>query len=117
MEKEEEEALKENRYIVDGDSQNQYDVSNIMVGGEMPELKNDGERYICAKEVGIFIRKYGFCGCEGNVAKFLEHVGELHRLVCLNEWGITRLSYALDHQAFAKLHKPAIEIAKRNANG
>lgn len=84
-----------NKYLVDDPRfKSRYDAVDILISGNIPELKDDGERYVCANEVGKFIQTNGVNGSEENLAKLLNGFSTVHKLVLLQ---------LLDAQQIAKL--------------
>jgi len=60
---------------------NVYDMVDILVDGNIPTFANDGEKFICATEVGKFIRSAGFSGIEENFCKLCDALGLVHFMV------------------------------------
>ena len=81
----EDSILEDNKYLIEASGyQTKYDAVDILVSGEFPQFNSDGERFTCAYEIGTFLKNQnGFSGTEDNFIKFLNHLGNLHSIVCL----------------------------------
>jgi hypothetical protein len=80
----EEMSIEKNKYLVGAPKrENIYDPLEIVLEGNFPEFESDADKFICAVEIGKFINNTGICGNENNILKFLDHLGDVHRTVCL----------------------------------
>jgi hypothetical protein len=71
--------IEGNKYLIGAPKRKAvYDVAEIIVNKNFPEFNSDKERFICANEVGQFVRENGFCSCENNILDFMEHLGLVH---------------------------------------
>lgn len=90
-----------NRYILGAPNRkDEYDVTEILLDGKFPEFKSDADRAVCVIELATFINNNGFCGNEGNVAKFLKHIGPAHRVLFLRNLNYNRMEYLIDSSEF-----------------
>lgn len=98
--------LDGNPYYIDGPTYKiRHDISDIVLYGEIPKMKSQPEQFICAVEVGKFIKRNGFSGCEENIAKLLQYLDVHQRVVCMQQWTTAQLNYAVEHEAFAFLRR------------
>lgn len=75
-----------NKYLVGAPNrENMYDPFEIVTEGKLPELNNDADRFICASEVGEFLKNNGLCGYEDNVVNFLNYLDVVHALLCIKD--------------------------------
>jgi hypothetical protein len=103
--------VEKNKYLIGAPGRKDiYDPANIILFGELPEFKSDSERFICAMEVGLFIQNNGITGCEENVAKFLWHLGQVHRIVCLKQWHLKDMEVATKSEKFKDIIESIMKI-------
>lgn len=111
----EEEMIKEgNRYLLSAPKRkNEYDPIEILVEGNLPDFTSDADRFICALEMGYFLRKQkgGFCGTEENAAKLMEHMGPTYTVLMMKQWPLPLMERAARHKAFANITKLIVSIA------
>lgn len=79
---EEESVVENNRYMC---HKLVYDPVDILVDGNIPIYNNDGDRFVCAKEMGQFINKTGITGMADGVVKFLKSLPLVHRVIFCQE--------------------------------
>lgn len=104
--------LEGNKYLAtDKDYKNRYDPVDILVDGNMPDLPDEGEKFACATEIGLFIRKNGFMECESNVIKLFEHLGLPHWITCMRQWNLDQHEHAVQCGHFAKYVKMSMQLA------
>lgn len=88
MDKEELEQLKEetilenNRYMC---KKSVYDPVDILMNGNIPKFDSDGDRFICATEIGNFIRSSGTNGVENGLVKLLISLPYAHRMLIMRQ--------------------------------
>jgi len=98
--------LDGNPYYIDGPTYKiKHDIVDIFLFGKMPEMETDTEKFICALEVGRFIRGNGFAGNEENIARLLELLDSQHVLVCVRQWSVQQMEHAFKHNALNEVMK------------
>ena len=101
---EEKMIVEGNKYLYGAPKRkNVYDPTEIMLNGIFPEFQSDSDRFICAVEIGEFIRANGFCGKEENIVKFLNYLGVPNSFVCMRLWPLEYMEYAAMHKAFESI--------------
>ena len=107
---ENETILANNKYLVDDPRfKPRYDATDILISGNIPALKDDAERFVCANEVGKFILNNGVNGAEENIAKLFNAFSAVHIVV---------LCQLLDAQQIGKLvSHPSTKEYLKNAVG
>lgn len=85
----EEETIKEgNRYLCENPV---YDPVEILMEGNIPELDNDGDRYICATEMAQFVRKTGISGLEEGIVGYIKILTDYHRILFLKQLKLSQV--------------------------
>lgn len=106
--------LEGNKYLVGGPGyKNRYDPVEILVEGNMPDLPNEGEKFACAMEIGKFIssKNGNFMGCEENLVKFLDYIGEPHSIVCFQQWTIEHQEKAFKREVFKNFIQKIMKLS------
>jgi len=102
---ENETILKDNRYLVaDPRFKPRYDAIEILIHASFPELKDEGERFVCAFEIGKFLNSVGLGGCEANVIEFLNFIGTTHSMVLLKNLNKELLGILSRDNRFTQYH-------------
>lgn len=100
-----------NKYLVGAPKRkNVYDPTEIILNGNFPELPSEADAFVCAVEVGEFIKSNGFCGNEENVVKFLNYLGTPNNFVCIRRWTMQNMEHSAKHPAFNQLIQKAMKI-------
>ena len=101
LEKDENEDLfKNNKYLSD---ETDYDLSEILVDGVIPEFKSEAEKLDCATRLAHFIRSNGICKQERNLAKFLAAIGTGPRACFCWQQTTETLEYMVRQKEFVSL--------------
>ncbi|MHA2280166.1 MAG: hypothetical protein ACXAC5_04735 [Promethearchaeota archaeon] len=100
MTKEEEDTIiEDNKYL-----NKEFDISEILAFGNIPEFNNAADRFVCARQVGIFINKNGL-GNHDNLIKFLKSVPSECRLACIKEWDLLSQEMSMKNPKYKFLVK------------
>lgn len=107
----EEMIIEGNKYLVGAPKRKEkYDPLEIM-DGNFPEFQSDVDKYVCAIEFGKFINRNGLGNREENIAKFLEHLGLLHAVCCVQQWTVQSTEQIAKHPAFKSIIRKLMQIA------
>ena len=107
---ENETILANNKYLVDDPRfKPRYDATDILISGNIPALKDDAERFVCANEVGKFILNNGVNGAEENIAKLFGVFSAVHILVLCQILNAEQIGKLVVHPATKEYVKSAIE--------
>ena len=107
---ENETILANNKYLVDDPRfKPRYDATDILISGNIPALKDDAERFVCANEVGKFILNNGVNGAEENIAKLFSAFSAVHILVLCQILNAEQIGKLVVHPATKEYVKSAIE--------
>ena len=94
---EEKDIIDNNRYLGNKET---YDVLDILMEGNIPEFKNDGDRFVCAKEVGEFVKRTGLFGIDmKNLTKLMDSLSTVHALLLLGRLTREQLGFLKEHVA------------------
>ena len=102
--------LADNKYLVnDARFKPRYDATDILISGNIPALKDDAERFVCANEVGKFILSNGVNGAEENIAKLFGVFSAVHILVLCQILNAEQIGKLVLHPATQEYVRSAIE--------
>lgn len=79
-----------------------YDPIDILVDGNIPTFNSDLERFLCARDIGLFIRKTGFEGLEDNLLKLLDSIEDVHRMIFYQQLTLELLKSMTINEKFKK---------------
>jgi len=107
---ENETILANNKYLVDDPRfKPRYDATDILISGNIPALKDDAERFVCANEVGKFILNNGVNGAEENIAKLFGVFSAVHILMLCQILNAEQIGKLVLHPATKEYVRSAIE--------
>jgi hypothetical protein len=101
---EEETIIEDNKYL-----NKEFDVSEILAFGNIPEFENDADRTICARQVGRFVKKNGL-GNHDNLIKFLLSIPLAHMIICMKEWGLENHEASMKNPKYKPIVKEMMKI-------
>jgi len=100
IEKEKELTILEDNKYCKPDYDSPYDPVDILVNGIMPTLSNAAERFLCARDIGIFVRANGFMECEKNVVKLFNILGIDNRVIFMKQLDLQQTEHICKHPEF-----------------
>lgn len=107
----EEMTLENNRYLLSAPGRkDEYDPTEILVDGELPELENDADKFVCTMEVAYFVRRTGITGIEDNLAKFLEYIGPTHQIVFLRQQKLNTVERMTNNKGLKAIIKNLVKL-------
>lgn len=109
---EEETVIEGNRYLMDAPKRKEeYDPIDILVDGNIPEFKSDADRFICAMEMGCFIRKTGITGIEDNSAKLFEALENTHTVLLFKQLSLETMESMATDARFKKTIQQLMKLS------
>lgn len=106
---EERTIVEGNRYLVGAPGRkDKYDPTDILIDGNIPEFESDADRFICAVEIGKFIRSNGFSGMEKNIVNLLSILGPVHRILFIKQLSLQQASLMYENENFKNLVREMI---------
>lgn len=108
----EEMITENNRYLITAAKRkDEYDPIDILVDGNMPEFKSDADKFICAMELGKFVRQVELTGIEDNFAKLLNLLGDLHAIILVKQLKLQTCEMMCKDKRFRKFTKVVMELS------
>lgn len=96
--------IEDNRYL-----NYKVDIAEILAFGNIPEFKDEAERFLCASEVGKFVRKNGL-GNHKNLLKFLEAIKINHRVIFYKQLSLQQIEIMCTNSIFSSVTTEVIKI-------
>ena len=104
--------LEDNRYCKP-DYDSPYDPVDILVNGAMPNLSNSVEQFLCARDMGLFVRSNGFMECEKNVVKLFGILNSSSRVIFMKQLDL----HQTEHIATRPEFKTEVERLMKMVSG
>lgn len=105
-EEEEKTIIEDNKYL-----NKKFDVSEILAFGNIPELDNDADRFLCVRQVAYFIRKNGLSNHD-NLIKYLASISAECMTIFLKQQTLQTLELMFQNPKYKSIRKEMIGIAK-----
>jgi hypothetical protein len=107
-----EKTIKEgNRYLVGSPGRkDEYDPVDILINGEIPDFNSDAEKFICAVEVGKFIRNNGMNCMEDNLIKLFDSLDTVHWIICVKQLSFEQNLSLSKNKKFEKYIKNCMKL-------
>ena len=107
----EEMTIEKNRYLLSAPGRkDEFDPTTILLDGEIPELKSDADRFVCAMEIATFVKRTGITGIETNLVSFLNALPPVHQTLFLRSVGLKVLEAMVKDKIFAKFTRTIMKI-------
>ena len=109
---EEKTIIDGNRYLLDAPNRkSEYDPLDILVDGNIPELKSDADRFVCTMEMAAFVKKSGLTGMEKNIANFLMSLPGLYFVLFVRHQDLEMMESMAKNIHFKPFVKEIMKVA------
>jgi len=109
------ESIIENNKYLKG---NMFDPIGILLDGDIPTFNNDAEKFICARELALFVCKTqgGIIGMEDNLVKLFNEFDIVHVMIFMKQQTLSLLKTMAKHKKFRDITKRIIDLAPVRTN-
>jgi len=101
---EEENIIENNKYL-----NKEFDISEILAFGKIPEFENAADRFICTRQVSFFIRKNGL-GNHDNLIKFLKSIPTECQIIFLKQLDLQTMETMIKNPKYSFLVNQIIKV-------